>query len=249
MAPNLKRKNKEVNDEIPSGNAAIKKKIRDTTRALSRDNLSAKVKIELERKLKALKFHSSEKMIDDVERNNAKKYHMVKHFERTKVNRKIKKAEKQLKEADTEESKKDAQKILDVLNIDLNYINHYPNVERYISLYPSQDSDEKVSNEEVSTAMRTEIRQRIAEAMKNGDIESDVVRKHYREKYRDHLVKTGKIPAIEASADDFINTSENSTEDKSKPAKKAKVDKKDKKKTKLATSEEDAHVKEDDFFV
>jgi hypothetical protein len=43
--------------------------------------------------------------------------------ERTKVNRKIKKAEKQLKEADTEESKKDAQKILDVLNIDLNYIN------------------------------------------------------------------------------------------------------------------------------
>jgi hypothetical protein len=76
--------------------------------------------------------------------------------------------------------------------------------------------------------MRTEIRQRIAEAMKNGDIESDVVRKHYREKYRDHLVKTGKIPAIEASADDFINTSENSTEDKSKPAKKAKVDKKDK---------------------
>jgi hypothetical protein len=32
------------------------------------------VKIELERKLKALKFHSSEKMIDDVERNNAKKF-------------------------------------------------------------------------------------------------------------------------------------------------------------------------------
>lgn len=36
MAPNLKRKNREVNDEIPTGNAAIKKKIRDTNRALQR---------------------------------------------------------------------------------------------------------------------------------------------------------------------------------------------------------------------
>lgn len=64
--------------------------------------------------------------------------------------------------------------------------------------------------------------------MKNGDIESDVVRKHYREKYRDHLVKTGKIPAIEASADDLIHAGENATEDKPKAAKKAKLDKKDK---------------------
>ncbi|KAJ2964961.1 hypothetical protein NQZ79_g211 [Umbelopsis isabellina] len=231
MAPNLKRKNREVNDEIPTGNAAIKKKIRDTNRALKRDNLSAKVKIELERKLKALKFHSSEKMIDDVERNNAKKYHMVKHFERTKVNRKIKKAEKQLKEADTEEAKKEAQKTLAELNIDISYIN--------VSTY----------DEKSSAALRTEIRQRIREAIKNGDIESDVVRKHYREKYRDHLVKTGKIPAIEASADDLINARETSTEDKTKPAKKAKVDKKDKKKTKVIPSKKDAVVEEDDFFV
>ncbi|KAG2178176.1 hypothetical protein INT43_003429 [Umbelopsis isabellina] len=223
MAPNLKRKNRELNDEIPTGNAAIKKKIRDTNRALQRDNLSAKVKIELERKLKALKFHSSEKMIDDVERNNAKKYHMVKHFERTKVNRKIKKAEKELKEADTDKAKKEAQKTLAELSIDLNYISHFPNTEKYVSLYPSQDSDEKSS-----AALRTEIRQRIVEAIKNGDIESEVVRKHYREKYRDHLVKTGKIPAIEASADDLINVRENSTEDKPKAAKKAKLDKKDK---------------------
>ena len=43
-------------------------------------NLSAKAKLELERKLKALNFHASEKLIDDAERNNAKKYHMVRHF-------------------------------------------------------------------------------------------------------------------------------------------------------------------------
>lgn len=55
-----------------------------TSDSVSQDNLTAKAKIELERKLKALKFHSSEKMIDDVERNNAKKYHMVKHFGKIK---------------------------------------------------------------------------------------------------------------------------------------------------------------------
>lgn len=43
-------------------------------------------------------------------------------IERTKVNRKIKKSEKQLKEADTTEAKKEAQKTLTELNIDLNYI-------------------------------------------------------------------------------------------------------------------------------
>lgn len=48
-------------------------------------NLSAKAKLELERKLKALNFHSSEKMIDDVERSNAKKYHMVRHFGKIKL--------------------------------------------------------------------------------------------------------------------------------------------------------------------
>lgn len=39
MAPasnNLKRKNREADSEIPTGNAAIKKKIRDTERALRR---------------------------------------------------------------------------------------------------------------------------------------------------------------------------------------------------------------------
>jgi rRNA-processing protein Efg1 len=43
--------------------------------------------------------------------------------ERTKVNRKIKKAEKELKEAKSDEEKNSAQKLLDELNIDLNYIN------------------------------------------------------------------------------------------------------------------------------
>jgi hypothetical protein len=44
-------------------------------------------------------------------------------LERTKVSRKIKKTEKVLKEAKSDEEKKNAQKLLDELNVDLNYIN------------------------------------------------------------------------------------------------------------------------------
>ncbi|CAO3663870.1 unnamed protein product [Umbelopsis vinacea] len=244
MAPasnTLKRKARESNDEIPTGNAGIKKKIRDTERALRRPNLSAKAKVELERKLKALNFHSSEKMIDDVERNNAKKYHMVRHFERTKVSRKIKKAEKELKDATSEKEKKSAQKTLDQLNTDLNYINHYPMTERYVSLYPTNDS-----NEGNSAVARKEIRDRIAEAMKKGEIDFDMVRKHYRNQYRDNLVKSGKVPAIEASADDLAAL-EGSHD--AEPRKKAKKEKSAKGKANKKAEEEKEEVEQDDFFV
>ncbi|KAG2187089.1 hypothetical protein INT44_004759 [Umbelopsis vinacea] len=247
MAPasnNLKRKNREADNEIPTGNAAIKKKIRDTERALRRPTLTAKVRLELERKLKALNFHSSEKLIDDFERTNAKKYHMVKHFERTKVNRKIKKAEKELKEAKSDEEKKSAQKLLDQLNIDLNYINHFPNTERYISLYPSSDSNEASSEE-----ARKEIRDRIGAATKDGEFDEDAVRKHYRNKYRDHLVKSGKISAIEASADDIAALSGQKEEDQVKPNKKSKTAKASKEKAGKPNAVEKADVEQDDFFM
>ncbi|KAH8551326.1 hypothetical protein BGW37DRAFT_493239 [Umbelopsis sp. PMI_123] len=247
MAPasnNLKRKNRETDSEIPTGNAAIKKKIRDTERSLRRTTLSAKARLELERKLKALHFHSSEKLIDDFERTNAKKYHMVKHFERTKVSRKIKKTEKALKEAKSDEEKKNAQKLLDELNVDLNYINHFPNTERYISLYPSNDA-----NESSSAAARKEVRDRIVEAMRGGEMDVEAVRKYYRNKYRDHLVKAGKIPAIEASADDFAALNGSTVEDQSKPNKKSKTDKKSKGKASKPNEVEKEDVEQDDFFV
>lgn len=92
--------------------------------------------------------------------------------------------------------------------------------ERYISLYPTNDS-----NEGSSAVARKEIRDHIAEAMKNGDIDSEVIRKHYRNKYREHLVKTGKVPPIEASADDLAALEGTKTAEEGKPKKKAKRDK------------------------
>jgi hypothetical protein len=66
------------------------------------------------------------------------------------------------------------------------------------------------------------------EAMRGGEMDVEAVRKYYRNKYRDHLVKAGKIPAIEASADDFAALNGSTVEDQSKPNKKSKTDKKSK---------------------
>lgn len=44
------------------------------------DNISAKVRLEGERQLKALQIHLSEKQVDETEKKLASKYHMVKFF-------------------------------------------------------------------------------------------------------------------------------------------------------------------------
>jgi len=59
--------------------------------------------------------------------------------------------------------------------------------------------------------------------MKDGEFDEDTVRKHYRNKYRDHLVKSGKIPAIEASADDIAALNGQKEEEQVKPNKKSKT--------------------------
>jgi hypothetical protein len=59
--------------------------------------------------------------------------------------------------------------------------------------------------------------------MKDGEFDEDTVRKHYRNKYRDQLVKSGKIPAIEASADDIAALNGQKEENQVKPNKKSKT--------------------------
>jgi hypothetical protein len=105
-------------------------------------------------------------------------------------------------------------------NLILISLQHFPNTERYISLYPSSDS-----NEASSAEARKEIRDRVGAAMKDGEFDEDAVRKHYRNKYRDHLVKSGKIPAIEASADDIAALNGQKEEEQVKPNKKSKTTK------------------------
>jgi hypothetical protein len=65
--------------EVLEGTAAMKKKLRDTLRQLSKNpKMPADTKLELERRIEALKLQIAEKQVDQTEQKMAVKYRMVK---------------------------------------------------------------------------------------------------------------------------------------------------------------------------
>ncbi|KAF7724495.1 hypothetical protein EC973_000945 [Apophysomyces ossiformis] len=168
----------------------IKKRLRDTKRALNKGTISAAARISYERRLKALEFELGEKMIDAKEQKMKQKYHKVKHFEKNKVQRKLKAAKKKVEEAKTEEQKQKAEEEAKNLNIDLMYILHYPPTKPYVSLFPKENADD-TNNLKV----REEVRGKIKEILDHsGDMED--LRKWYRAQYRKALVRAGEIPEV-----------------------------------------------------
>ncbi|KAJ3107829.1 18S rRNA maturation protein [Phlyctochytrium planicorne] len=152
------------------GLAALKKKIRDAQRSLNRPNLAADVKIDLQRRLKALNIELEKKQSGDLELKLYEKYKYVRHVEKTKVLRKIKRAEK---EDDAEELEKQ--------KIDLAYIEHFPKDMKYLSLFPKENQSDKQEDSKEpskrtagaleSDLLKQKIRERIHAAMESGEIE------------------------------------------------------------------------------
>ena len=131
----------------PTGN--LKKSIRDTTRFLSRPNLPADVRREMERKLAALQVALGDKSKAELERKMTLKYRMVKFFERKKALRRLASAQA----SGNDEAVKQAQ-------LDLAYILHYPKDRKYISLYAKNPACEAVAAQQA--AIRKEIADKLA---------------------------------------------------------------------------------------
>ncbi|CCH41660.1 rRNA-processing protein [Wickerhamomyces ciferrii] len=179
----------EVASVLGSGTSKINKKIRDIERLLNkrRDKLPSNVIIENERALQALK---TEKL--NVERSQkvkkiSKKYHMVRFFERKKALRKYKQAKKQYdslvedEKSDKKEIKK-AKKVLGHCEIDLLYTVNFPKDIKYISLYPSETSED------------------LDESTKKGLIKTEEDRNSYKKQF-EKMLKEGTIPV---SIDDIL---------------------------------------------
>ncbi|GBB97509.1 hypothetical protein RclHR1_00030066 [Rhizophagus clarus] len=162
---------------------ALKKKIRDTERYLkTNEKLSAKGQVSLERHLKACKLSLIERMAENKEKNLTSKYRMVKHFDRKKVERAIKKIQKQLNEAQTSQEKKELEKKLYELQIDFNYILYYPKNLKYLALHPTSGGDDGKM-----ISKRNEIRQIIKEAMQSNDLES--LNKRFKEEIKLQVIE------------------------------------------------------------
>ncbi|KAI7868590.1 hypothetical protein BDF14DRAFT_1791908 [Spinellus fusiger] len=160
----------------------IKKRIRDVQRTLKKGARTAKIRVESERRIRALEYELGEKTIDAQEQKNATSYHKVKHIERKKAERRLVQAETAYKEA-SEKDKEAALKQVEERKIDVLYTKHFPKTLPYISLIT------KESNE-----TREEVRQKIRESLAAEDDFKDMY-KYYRDQCRTWLVKRGQIPA------------------------------------------------------
>ncbi|CAG8651011.1 15146_t:CDS:2 [Cetraspora pellucida] len=158
--------------------SSLRKKIRDNERALRTKKVhSAKGQVGLERQLKALKLTLIERMVESKEKKMASKYRMVKHFDRKKVERAIKKAEKQVSEAQTPEEIESSRQKLSELQIDYNYIMG----RKYMSLYPTTDADDPKM-----VSRRNEVREIIRKAMENNELDS--LNKRFREEMKMKII-------------------------------------------------------------
>lgn len=114
----------------------LKAALRQTKRFLARENVEPGKRQEAERRLIAIEQDIQAKQTQSVERNNAKRYHKIRFFERQKLVRRIKKLKKSLAE-DGEEEKETREKELQEARVLLNYVLHYPMSHKYVALFPS----------------------------------------------------------------------------------------------------------------
>lgn len=121
-----------------AGANKIKKQIRNVERLLQkkRDVLPDTVLLEKERTLEALKLELQEAEMRQVTKRNAKKYHMVRFFERKKALRRYNQTLKDLK---SDPANKKLNKDLEEREIDLCYVVNFPKTTKYIALYPTTE--------------------------------------------------------------------------------------------------------------
>ncbi|KAJ2771791.1 18S rRNA maturation protein [Coemansia nantahalensis] len=150
---------------LPTSLTSCKKQVRNLTRSLSRPGLPSTVRVELERKLKALTVMQSQMTNAQKDKANATRYHSVKFFERKKIVRRLDQLDKLPEEEQTRETRKEKKRLL----VDLNYTTYYPDEHKYISLFPGDPSKTTEDTKERREAIRTSI----AEAMKSGELPKD----------------------------------------------------------------------------
>lgn len=177
---------------LSHGSSGIRKKMRDISRLLKRDNLAADIRIANERALKTLQLELNKVGEDQKEKKLAIKYHKVRFFEKKKAKRfylqnkkKVESLESKLKDENIneEESKnlkkelKKLKRVLEHCSVDLAYVLNFPKNEKYISLYVNNNEstkdklDEKTRNGLRKTnEKRNEYKKLFADQLKNGTL-------------------------------------------------------------------------------
>lgn len=130
--PYTKPSKKKEQKPLPTSLSQCKRQIRDTTRLLSRTNLSSTQRQEIERRHKALEVLQTKLTNIKADKANANRYSGVRFIERKKIQRKLEKQEDKEDKEDTED-----------LLVRLNYVVFFPDELKYMSLYPADPENTK----------------------------------------------------------------------------------------------------------
>ncbi|KIK96349.1 hypothetical protein PAXRUDRAFT_826065 [Paxillus rubicundulus Ve08.2h10] len=163
-----------IHEDALPGVQKLKSALRQTKRLLAKQSLAADVRVETERRMKALDADLARAEGARKERNFAVKYHKIKFFERQKVVRKINQTKRSLETSEGKETKK-LESALDDLRVDLNYILHYPKTKRYVSLFPPAVRQSGAPAVPVAAASddndeRSKVRALMREQMERGEL-------------------------------------------------------------------------------
>ncbi|XP_062516440.1 uncharacterized protein LOC134191833 [Corticium candelabrum] len=113
-----------------------KQRARDIKRLLKRDNIPATVRQTQERVLALLETEVKDEQDNRKVKKLAKKYKMVRFFDRRKLTRKLKKVNRQISVCKDESERATLSEQLDVLRKEYNYVTHFPADKKYVSVHP-----------------------------------------------------------------------------------------------------------------
>ncbi|KAL9612214.1 MAG: hypothetical protein Q9167_003202, partial [Letrouitia subvulpina] len=154
----------------------LKSKIRDLTRMLNHaQNLPAGVRIEKERALAGYQQDLERTKAEQHRQHTIKKYHMVRFFERQKASRNLKRCQNRLASATLGDPNiQDLREDVHAATVDLNYTLFYPLIEKYVSLFPRNESNGKVSGNSGNTLQHAKpaMWKIVENCMLNGQLEA-----------------------------------------------------------------------------
>ncbi|KAI0264134.1 hypothetical protein BC834DRAFT_826678 [Gloeopeniophorella convolvens] len=233
-----KRRRLQPKEGAPVGVSKIKSALRQTRRLLAKEGLAANVRVETERKLKALEADLATAERANKERALAVRYHKIKFFDRQKVLRKIKQTNTQLEDDGlSSKRRKKVEAELFELRVDLNYVMNYPKTEKYISLFPPEARQTEGAGAPVHTAAsssvtddkREKLREWVREQMRVGEMTGEPEMLEHKGSLQKSAVrqwdrpagaeatKKSKILSTPVLQDDFFEDGNGDDEDAEEP--------------------------------
>ncbi|KAJ1645441.1 hypothetical protein IWQ61_010316 [Dispira simplex] len=131
-------------------------------------DLDGVVRDDVGRKYKAVRLRLEAKDISSTERENAEKARTRRFYDKVKVERRIKRTQRLLKESPEDDTAKleELEKELHEEQVNLNYTQYFPNLLEYVPLNPNLPIGKDLEE------LRTTIREEICEAMATDTLES-----------------------------------------------------------------------------